>query len=265
MSTRMLLAVAAALPVVAVGAWVLTTDDDDAPPGPRYGQPRQPLLPNLVAASVADVRVAWDDHGGRQILFSVTLANVGDGPFVVHAQRVPRAPRWLVTQRFREPHGAMSERAVPKAGMVWGGHGHEHWHVRLGASYRLVRGGEDGDEVRALRKAGFCFFDRLRYGARKAATPASGVFRVDGCNGAETTDLDMGLSVGWADPYYWTLPDQRLDVTGVEPGVYRLIARADPDDWFRETTETDNEAWVDVRLGEREDGTPTLVVLGRGR
>lgn len=263
MSARRLLLLAAVLPVAAVGAWLLIgPDGDGSPPGPRYPSPRRPLLPNLVMAPLADVRVAWDDHGGRQILFSATIANVGDGPFVVHAQRAPGESRWLVTQRFREPDGTTSERPVPEARMVWGGHGHDHWHVQLGASYRLVRS-DDGDGIRILRKAGFCFFDRLHDRRRAARTPAAPVFSARGCNGTESTDLDMGLSVGWADPYYWTLPDQRLDVTGLAPGVYRLVARADPDGWFRETTEDDNEAWVDVRLGDRADGTPTLVVLGR--
>ncbi len=58
----------------------------------------------------------------------------------------------------------------------------------------------------------------------------------------------MGLSPGWTDPYYWTLPDQRLLVTGLADGIYRLWADADPSDWFRETNETNNRTWIDVRL-----------------
>jgi hypothetical protein len=58
----------------------------------------------------------------------------------------------------------------------------------------------------------------------------------------------MGLSPGWADPYPWALPDQRLLVSGLADGVYRLWATADPGGWFRETVETNNDTWVDLRL-----------------
>ena len=58
----------------------------------------------------------------------------------------------------------------------------------------------------------------------------------------------MGLSPGFADPYHWTLPDQRLLVSGLTDGVYRLWANADPNDWFRETNEQNNLTWVDLRL-----------------
>lgn len=260
---RLLLTVAILVPVIAVGAWVLTgAFEDDPPPGPEHPLPRAPILPNLVMPRLADVRVSWNDDGDWQILFSATIANTGKGPFGVHAQRAKGGTRWLVTQRFRERDGSSSEQPVPEARMVWGGHGHNHWHVEVGASYRLVEPDTPATVVRKLVKAGFCFFDQEPYRLTLPDAPARRVFPASGCNGTEAAALDMGLSVGWSDPYFWILPDQRIDVTGVEPGVYRLIAKADPDGWFRETEEGDNEAWVDVRLGERADGTPTLEVLG---
>ena len=58
----------------------------------------------------------------------------------------------------------------------------------------------------------------------------------------------MGLSAGFADPYQWTLPDQRLLVNGLDDGVYRLWATADPGGWFRESNDDNNRTWVDLRL-----------------
>ncbi len=63
----------------------------------------------------------------------------------------------------------------------------------------------------------------------------------------------MGLSPGFGDPYHWTLPDQRLLVNGLEDGVYRLWADADPGDWFRESDEGNNLTWVDLRLTAERD------------
>ena len=50
----------------------------------------------------------------------------------------------------------------------------------------------------------------------------------------------MGLSVGWRDPYQWTLPDQELPLVGLRDGVYRLTATADPDRWFHESNQRNN-------------------------
>ena len=73
----------------------------------------------------------------------------------------------------------------------------------------------------------------------------------------------MGLSPGWSDPYPWALPDQRLDVTGLEDGVYRLWATADPGGWFRETNERNNLTWVDLRL-TLSSSPPRLEIVDRG-
>ena len=62
----------------------------------------------------------------------------------------------------------------------------------------------------------------------------------------------MGLSPGWADPYPWALPDQRLLLTGLDDGVYRLWAAADPGRWFKEANETNNATWVDSASGSTD-------------
>ena len=41
---------------------------------------------------------------------------------------------------------------------------------------------------------------------------------------------------------------QWIDITGLKSGRYRLRATADPANWFAETNNTNNSAWVDLRL-----------------
>ena len=53
--------------------------------------------------------------------------------------------------------------------MVWGGHGHNHWHVHLGASYELRNAA--GEVVRKYEKVGYCFFDQLRLPAAPTPEP----------------------------------------------------------------------------------------------
>ena len=77
--------------------------------------------------------------------------------------------------------------------------------------------------------------------------------------GARRSALEMGLSPGWQDPYTWLLPDQRLDITGLPDGKYRLVAKADPNNWFRETDERNNVTWVDLAL-RTNAGSPRVTV-----
>lgn len=49
--------------------------------------------------------------------------------------------------------------------------------------------------------------------------------------------------------YRYNLPDQYIDVTGLPAGRYRLHAMADDDGRFLEANESNNRAWIDVKLG----------------
>lgn len=253
---------ALAVPLVAIVVWLVSGTSGSSPaPVPALPAPRDPVLPDLVVSRLGDVLLARKDDGTRSLFFTAAVGNIGSGPFVLGASRRGTGGRWLVTQRFDERGGGRSERVVP-ADLVFGGHGHDHWHVRFGASYRL-RGLDGQGEVRRLVKAGYCFFDQAPYLRRLPGAPRSPRYPSSNCNGIVTTSLEMGLSVGWSDPYTWLLPDQRIDVTDVPEGDYRLIATADPDGWFDESTEANNTAWVDLRIGVRSDGAPVATVLRR--
>jgi len=227
---------------------------------PPLQAPRQPVLPDLTISALNELYAGTgDDTGHAYLFFTAAVANVGRGPFVVHAVRVDTSGSWRVSQRFRESDGSESEHVVDGAGLVWGGHGHNHWHVHLGASYELLS--PAGDVLRSYEKVGFCFFDQLRL------DPAAGPprFPRTTCSGPTRLSLQMGISPGWSDPYQWTLPDQRIDVTGLKDGIYRLVARADPDDWFREATEENNERSVEIRLTTSVSPARVAVLATRPR
>jgi hypothetical protein len=134
--------------------------------------------------------------------------------------------------------------------------------VQLGASYWLTRAGSTVP-IRRYEKVGFCFFDQRLLAERAPDAPTTPRFPKTGCNGFDAFEFTMGLSPGWADPYTWALPDQRLSVLGLDDGVYRLWASADPSGWFRETNERNNRTWVDLRLTVSAS-PPTAVVLRHG-
>jgi hypothetical protein len=224
-------------------------------------KPVAPLLPDLAMSPLDDISAVQIKDGGDYVQFTAAVANVGVGSFIVHAVRADGRGRWRVSQRFDEVDGSTSE-SVTKGDVVWGGHGHDHWHVHLGASYWLTR--PDSSEVlRSYDKVGFCFFDQRPLVTQPTTAPAHPQFPKSGCNGRETLEFTMGLSPGWADPYPWALPDQRLLLSGLDDGVYRLWAAADPGHWFKEANETNNTTWVDVRV-QLDRTPPTVEVVRRG-
>lgn len=243
--TRVLLAALVAIPVVALSIWGVAEYWPKDPP-PPLAEPRRPRLPDLTMPALIELVGAVEQKGDeQQLFFTASIANVGPGPFIVHAVRGDERGAWRISQRFREPDGTTTE-AISPGTVVWGGHGHEHWHVQLGASYEIRS--PEGDVLRRHEKVGYCFFDQKPLDLSLAAAPKVPFFKKDTCSEHGALTLDMGLSPGWHDPYTWALPDQRVDITGLPDGEYRLWAKADPGDWFRESDETNNVAWADLRL-----------------
>jgi hypothetical protein len=260
-SRRLVIALLAGIPaLLVIGAVAWSTRDPALPD--LLPPPSAPVLPDLAMAPLTEVSASGSVEGDEQYLtFTAAVANVGEGALLVHAVRPDERGGWRVSQRFDEPDGSLSEE-VTGGDVVWGGHGHGHWHVHMGASYWLTLPGS-GERLRRYDKVGFCFFDQAPLARQPPGSPSRPRFPKSGCNGQDRLEFTMGLSPGWADPYPWTLPDQRLRVDGLVDGVYRLWATADPGELFRETDEDNNVTWVDVRL-TLSVTPPRAVVVRRG-
>jgi hypothetical protein len=100
-------------------------------------------------------------------------------------------------------------------------------------------------------KGGFCFFDNVGFRPSLPGAPPAAVYvpgTVCGQNDQNATSVRMGISVGFGDRYGSTLRDQYIDVTKLTSGTYRLIATADQGGLFRESNESNNRTWVDLKL-----------------
>jgi hypothetical protein len=249
-----------AVAVVVVAANVLTRGSGIDTPVPEA---RDPLLPDLVSLPLPkrDFYAGTNPEDGTVLLrFTSSIANTGDGPLIVDGERADgNRETWRVVQWFDEPEGERSG-VVTGANLVYGGHGHQHWHLQFGASYRLL--GDQGRVLASQTKAGFCFFDQEHHAPKLDGSPEEGVFVAQGC-GKDTraTKVEMGMSVGWEDPYYWQLEDQSVEITDVPDGKYRLEATADPDNWLTEADEDNNMTWVSLELGTNSEGLRTVEVL----
>jgi len=221
--------------------------------------PRAPRMPDLVTLPLFEFLVSTDDQGNEALRFSTTIANVGDGPLLIRARRAfGWNDQWNVVQWFEEPDGEESGR-LTGANMVFGGHGHQHWHIKFGASYRLLS--EDDRQLATQTKAGYCFFDQVAYAPELPRAPAESVYPNDLCGKDGATSVEMGMSVGWSDPYFWQLEDQHVIISGFPDGRYRLVADADPDAWLSETDETNNGTWAVIELGTQADGLRTVELI----
>ncbi len=223
--------------------------------------PKAPILPDLITSPLSDFLIGTDELTGDEALrFTATIANVGEGSLRVEARRSNGSdPRWAVVQWFDEPDGTLSGAPI-EANLVFGGHGHEHWHLRFGIAYRLSAAG--AQDLVDQAKAGYCFFDQVRLDPAPDGSPTDSAFATRGCGDRGSTSIMMGLSPGWSDPYQWYLEDQSVDIGGMPDGRYRLLAVADPDGWIQESDETNNETWVDLEFGTNPDGLRTVTVIG---
>ena len=201
-------------------------------------------LPDLGMAHPKELKIENTSDGRKLLRFSSIVVNVGSGPFELHGQRADGASTMTTQQRIFDSSGG--HRDIPtEAIMYYGGDGHNHWHVRDLEDFELVRL-DNGKLVGTGAKHGFCFYDNYRYGS---SDPAHYTASGGACGGgASATRTMMGLSVGWGDKYGYRLPDQYIDITGLPSGRYRLRATADAGNWFSESDNTNNFAWVNIKI-----------------
>jgi hypothetical protein len=118
-------------------------------------------------------------------------------------------------------------------------HGHFHYRDFVEFSLHQVNpDGTTGAEVASSLKESFCLADDgyFGFGSPGPNGPRGYVGQPD-CNvpapgtvGSPDTFVHMGLTPGWGDIYTWDTPDQYIDITSTPPGVYDLVARANPAD-----------------------------------
>ena len=212
-------------------------------------------------APLSSLLIGRDEAGRTFLRFSATLVNVGVGPLLVAAHRpFPFTEEWEVVQRVEDGTGGYSERQVP-ARLLFGGDGHDHWHVVGAEAHQLET--LDGTIVGGLVKSGFCYFDNVEYRTTLPGAPAAATHRARECGSQFDRDVAMGLSVGWGDEYQWYLLDQTIEITGVPDGQYRLRAIADPANQLEARDETNNDTWTVVEL-LTADGVRRVEVIEQG-
>lgn len=240
--------------VAAIALALLTLVVVQAPSRPAHAATDR--LPDLGMLHPNELRIQNTSDGRKLLRFASVIVNVGAGPFELHGKRAADASTMTTTQRIFDDAGGY--RDVPTdAIMYFAGDGHTHWHVQDLEDFELQRL-DNGAKVGTYAKHGFCFLDNTRHGS---SDPAFYTRSRGSCGPpvSSATQTFMGLSAGWGDRYGPGLPDQYIDVTGLTAGRYRLIGKADATNWFLESNDSNNAAWVDIQLKGRR---ATIVAYG---
>lgn len=255
------LIIAIGLSAIAVELWAFGAFAADNAPGPVAVR-SQPMLPDLAMGPIKDIAVGTTENGQQRLRFAAAIVNLGEGEFIVTARRPWIGGDWSVTQWIEERGGGGYSTHVAGSVLVFGGDGHEHWHIKHVEAHQIET--LEGEVLGRLVKEGFCFFDTDAYRLTLPGAPDDAHWRSRGCAGAFDTRVRMGLSIGWADTYPWHLLDERIDVTHVPDGIYRIRQIADPNGEFLETDETNNETWVTIELFTNADGLREATALEAG-
>ena len=186
--------------------------------------------------------------------FSATHCDVREGSTVA-------GTRTLLRFTFTTPNVGAADLVVGDPGanpddFEWGAC-HGHYHFKEYADYRLWTPEQFAawDALRAANpdaqaheilaahpeltptkgeKAGFCVIDLIPY---SPLLPAKWV----SCG-------MQGISVGWADEYYWGLSGQYVDITGLPGGQYVLEAEVNAEQVYEESSYANNRAWKTVTI-----------------
>ena len=218
------------------------------------------LLPDQAMTNLRSFHVDTTTIPGHTLLrFTTESVNIGAGPLELRGSRPNTSTSTMsVVQRIYNGSGGSRSRSVPSF-MFWAGDGHNHWHVNDFMSTELDRM-DNGFTVGNIAKQGFCLTDSHAFNLSLPGSPNSKVYK--GCvqGGQTSLAVKMGISVGWGDRYGYTLALQWIDITGLAPGRYKLIATVDEQNYYLESNETNNTTWTILQL----NGNNTVTVIQQG-
>jgi hypothetical protein len=216
------------------------------PAGPHATAPDPATLPDLAALPAWGTTAVVDGQGRDQLQFSATVWNAGPAELAVDGFRSRGQDLMTAYQNFYRGGARVGYRRVgsfeydPRPG-------HEHWHFRDFATYRLL--GRSGRQVVRSGKEAFCLgaTDGVDL-AVPGATWRPDTLGFSNCGSRTSLSLREALPAAWGDTYVQSLPGQSFDITDVPNGTYLIEVRANPLGRLLETTHANNVSLRRVQL-----------------
>jgi putative cell wall-binding protein len=228
------------------------------PPGVSPASAGADRLPDLRMASLSNFYTE-NSGGERRLRFRTIMTNEGSGPLEVRGRRDSLNQPHLTTQQAIHDGSGNVRLVNSRALMEYAVDGHDHWHIQGVMLYQMWSA---NGAVRRGTKVGFCFLDSYRFNLGLPGAPQSQVYPERLCGDRGDLTNRMGLSVGWGDDYPANFAYQWIDITTLPAGDYTVLARADEQNWYLESDETNNCAYARVRITSTNG---PVQVLGSGR
>ena len=200
-------------------------------------------------APASHLRVSRSPSGRRVLHMENRIVNVGAGQAELFGERVSATEmraRQVIANAAGQRHWFESGaelyfKSVPSRGG-------SYWKWKDAARFELWAVDLAGHRTQLVRvgpKHDYCLRDlrRVRFTANVRRRPF-----FPHCNQRATKhEVTLGTSVGWADVYPSTYPDNWIDVTGLS-GCFAIVQRVDPNRHIFEINEGDNVSSRIVRL-----------------
>ena len=187
----------------------------------------------------------------RCLRYDGRVANFGRGPLELHYRADAHTGLVSAHQRIYWNDGTAQDRFATQSEFH---PTHAHFHVKDFYVASLWRSSFTGRKlgkkpVSVGDKNGFCPEDTDYVGPGGRTSPNRYSCLTDQEPGSGPPSLQVvGISAGWMDIYGATLPDQFVEISGVEDGMYILELELDPNNVFRESNENDNSVCTVVYL-----------------
>lgn len=197
-----------------------------------------PLPPDLTM-EIADIHTGTQ-NGEKVLFFSTWTVNRGIGPMELRGGAVVGGTT-QVYQRVFNSDGTYNDTYAGTFTVVSG-----KIKFQDSANYYLREVNEDdrvGEIVSAQEKVSYCLIDSMMASNPPPGTPSQAQYGgqlYPGCGNV------LGISIGWIDNYFYTLPNQWVSLTSIPSGTYYLQNIIDPLGRFVETDDTNNETHVKV-------------------
>ncbi len=198
-------------------------------------------LPDLIPlpASELDIRT---DGSNVLLIFDTTYWNEGVGPLELIADTQTKGISGDldrgIYQRIYRIDGSYRDRL---AGNFMWHDTHLHYHYADFIDYTIEPVGTKRTTPKKRQKSTFCVRDITKVDVNIQHAAATEQYTICGKE-------RQGVSVGWGDTYFHTYPDQNINITDFEEGLYRLSFTVNPKHVFEELRDDNNVASVIIHL-----------------
>ena len=218
-----------------------------SPGGPMLTSPDHATEPDLIPLPAWGISL--DPQGKRDFLdFGATVWDAGPAPMVIEGFRRPDSKVMDAFQYFYRDGSIVGK--APAGTLVYDPRpGHEHWHFRQFAAYRLLDSTKSNPIV--SRKEAFCLAptDGIDLTVLGAMWNPDSVGFFSQCGSATTIWTRETLPAGWGDTYFQGLPGQSFDITNLPNGTYFIQVEANPTGVIHERNTSNNSTYRKVILG----------------